>query len=149
MSGPDAEDIQRSFAGRVFGVVGHPPTAEGWGGGRGALHNLSLSFVVDGEQVDVETSTDPPGDDSPLARLALKALILPPKRSLPLTLTFEDRTPIIRVCGHEKHFRSYVCGDRAIAWARFGDLWVTVESPTAFLDGRFELDDQASIPSLS
>jgi hypothetical protein len=50
--GPSAEDIQRAFGGRVFGVIGHRGEAGGWGGGPGALNQLSLRFTVQGEQVE-------------------------------------------------------------------------------------------------
>ena len=63
---------------------------------------------------------------------------------LPFTLTFEERAARLRVCGREHDFKTYVCGGRSIAFARVGDLWVTVELPTAFLDSQaFELHDEA------
>jgi hypothetical protein len=156
--GPPAEDIERAFGGRVFGVVGHRGEALAWGGGRGALHSLSLLFTVQGEHVEVETlkSVIPefePREDSALVRLALKVLTpidsmgrtsRPP---LPLTLTFEERAARLRVCGREHDFKSYACGGRSDAFTRVGDLWVTVQSPTAFLDSQaFELHDEAELP---
>jgi hypothetical protein len=110
---------------------------------------------VQGKDVQVETARqEPPGP--PLVPLALRALhpvgpdgqlTQPP---LPLTLTFEERAARLRVRGREHDFRAYVCGDHAIAYAPVGDLrvtgdlWVTVELPTAFLDSQaFELDDDA------
>jgi hypothetical protein len=63
---------------------------------------------------------------------------------LPLTLTFEERAARLRVCGREHDFKSYACSGRSIAWAPVGDLRVTVELPTAFLDSQaFELHDEA------
>ena len=57
---------------------------------------------------------------------------------------FEERAARLRVCGREHDSKAYVCGGRSIAVARVGDLWVTVELPTAFLDGQaFELHDEA------
>src|SRR4051794_39525501 len=142
MSSPSAEDIQSAFGGRVFGVVGHRGGGLGWGGGPGALHTLSLLFTVQGERVEVETATDDPGEESPLRRLALRMLMARPP--LPFTLTFDERAAHLRVCGREHDFRSYACGRRSIAFGRLGDLWVTVELPTAFLDSQaFELNDEA------
>jgi hypothetical protein len=150
ISGPSAEDIQRAFGGRVFGVIGHRGEHGGWGGGPGALQNLSLRFTVRGERVEVETATVEPHEESALVRLALRALVpeggeiaRPP---LPLTLTFEERAARLRVCGREHDFKSYACGGRSTAFAPVGDLWVTVELPTAFLDSQaFELDDEAEV----
>jgi hypothetical protein len=155
--GPSAEDIQRAFGGRVFGVIGHLGEYGGSGGAPGALRSLSLSFTVEGEHVVVETATEVPPEEQALARfheqnalvgLAFRALVpeggevaRPP---LPLTLTFEERAARLRVCGREEDFKSVVCGGRSVAWARIGDLRVTVESPTAFLDSQaFELNDKA------
>ena len=64
MSGPSAEEIQRAFGGRVFGVVGQRGESQGWGSGQGALQNLSLLFTVLGERVEVETAADDPGEES-------------------------------------------------------------------------------------
>jgi uncharacterized coiled-coil protein SlyX len=58
--GPSAEDIQRAFGGRVFGVIGHLGKYGGSGGAPGALRSLSLRFTVQGEHVEVETATDDP-----------------------------------------------------------------------------------------
>jgi hypothetical protein len=155
--GPSAEDIQRSFGGRVFGVIGHLGECGGWGGSPGHLLDLTLRFTVQGEHVEVETATVPPfeqrapdrgREQHALARLALRALvpeggdIAPPP--LPLTLTFEERAARLRVCGREHDFKSYACSGRSVAWAPIGDLRVTVESPTAFLDSQaIELHDKA------
>jgi hypothetical protein len=142
MPGPSAEDIQRAFGGRVFGVVGQRGEGQGWGSGQGALQNLSLLFTVRGEPVEVETATDDPGEESPLVQLALRVLWSRPP--LPFILTFEERAARLRVCEREHDFKSYACGDRSIAFARVGDLWVTVLLPTSFLDGHaFELHDKA------
>jgi hypothetical protein len=155
--GPSVEDIQRAFSGRVFGVVGHRGEYGGWGGAAGALHTLSLRFTVQGEQVEVETATDDPYEQQALAgfheqnaliRLAMRALVpeggenaRPP---LPVTLTFEERAARLRACGREHDFTSYACGGRSVAWARIGDLRVTVELPTPFLDSQaIELHDEA------
>jgi hypothetical protein len=144
MAGPS--DIQRAFGGRVFGVVGHREEGQGWGGSAGDLQSLALRFTVHGEGVQVETSTSDPGEESPLARLVLRVFRSPPP--LPLTLTFEERAARLRVCGREHDFKCYVCGGRSIAFAPVGDLWVTVELPTAFLDSQaFELDDEAEVRS--
>ena len=157
VSGPSAEDIQRAFGGRVFGVIGHPGEYGGWGGSPGNLLDLTLRFTVQGEHVEVETATVHPWEEqalnrgrkqNALIRLALRALVpeggeiaQPP---LPLTLTFEERAARIRVCGREEDFKSYACSGRSIAYAHIGELWVTVESPTAFLDNQaFELHDEA------
>jgi hypothetical protein len=128
-SGPSAEDIQRAFGGRVFGVVGHRGEGMGSGGGPGALSSLSLLFTVQGERVAVETATDDPYEESALVRLALQALTpvdstgrrtsLPP---LPLTLTFDERAARLRVGGREHDFKAYVRGDRSIAFAPVGGL---------------------------
>ena len=142
MSGPSAEEIQRAFSGRVFGVVGQRGESQGWGSGQGALQNLSLLFTVLGERVEVETAADDPGEESPLVRLALRLLWSRPP--LPFTLTFEERPARLKVCGREHDFKSYICGDRSIAFAHIGDVWITVELPTSFLDGQaFELHDRA------
>lgn len=156
IQGPSAADIQRAFGGRVFGVVGHRGESGGWGGAPGALQTLSLRFTVQGEHVDVETATDDPyeqalvgfHEQNALVRLAMRALGLeggenarPP---LPITLTFEERAARLRVCGREHDFTSYACGGRSVAWARIGDVGVTVELPTAFLDSQaIELHDEA------
>ena len=157
ISGPSAEDIQRAFGGRVFGVLGHLGEYGGSGGAPGALRNMSLRFTVQGEHVEVETAMDDPYEQQALAgfheqnalvRLAFRALVpesgeiaRPP---LPLTLTFEERAARLRVCGREHDFKSYACGGRSIAFARVGDLRVTVELPTAFLDSQaIELHDEA------
>jgi hypothetical protein len=155
--GPSAEDIQSAFGGRVFGVIGHLGEYGGSGGVPGALRSLSLRFTVHGEHVEVETATDDPDEQQTLARfreqnalvqLAFRALVpesgeiaRPP---LPLTLTFKERAARLRVCGREHDFKSYACAGRSIAWAAVGDLRVTVESPTAFLDSQtIELHDEA------
>jgi hypothetical protein len=152
ISGPPAEDIQRAFGGRVFGVVGHRGEYGGHGGAPGYLQTVSLRFTVQGKDVEVETATRErePLEGSALVPLALRALhpvgadgtqTQPP---LPLTLTFEERAARLRVGGREHDFKSYVCGDHSIAFAPVGDLWVTVHLPTAFLDSQaFELDDEA------
>jgi hypothetical protein len=103
MSGPSAEDIQRAFGGRVFGVVGQRGEGQGWGGGQGALQSLSLLYTVRGERVEIETATDDPGEDSALLRLALRVVLSRPP--LPFSLTFEERTARLRVCGREHEFR--------------------------------------------
>jgi hypothetical protein len=155
--GPSAEDIQRAFGGRVFGVIGHLGEYGGSGGAPGAIRTLSLHFTVEGEHVEVETATVHPYEEqaldrgreqNALVRLALRALVpdggevaRPP---LPLTLTFEERAARLRVSGREHDFKSYACSGRSVAWARIGDLWVTVELPTAFLDSQtIELHDEA------
>jgi uncharacterized coiled-coil protein SlyX len=150
--GPPAEDIQRAFGGRVFGVIGHRGEYGGWGGTPGYLQSLSLRFTVQGKDVEVETDTHEREslEGSALVPLAVRALTplgpdgnitMPP---LPLTLTFEERTARLRVCGREHDFKSYVCGDHAIAFARVGDLSVTLQLPTAFLDSQaIELHDEA------
>jgi hypothetical protein len=147
--GPPAKDIQRAFGGRLFGLVGHRGEYGGWGGGPEALTHLSLRFTVQGKDVQVETARHEPLEP-PLVPLALRALthvgpdgtITEPP--LPLTLTFEERAARLRVGGREHDFKSFVCGDHAIAYGPVGDLWVTVHLPTAFLDGQaFELDDEA------
>jgi hypothetical protein len=144
-AGPSAEDIQRAFGGRVFGVVGRPGQRAGWGGGPTALRHLSLEFTVQDERVEVDTSRDDPHEQTLLSGLAFRA-ITEPRPRLPLTLTFEERAARLRVCGREQDFKSYVCGDRAIAFTRVGDLWVTVESPTALLASQsFDLHDEAEI----
>jgi hypothetical protein len=126
----------------VFGVVGHREEGQGSGGGPGDLHTLSLLFTVQGERVEVETAIDDPGEESPMVRLALRALMRRPP--LPFTLTFDERAARLRVCGREQNFKSYKCGGRSIMFARVRNLWVTVELPTAFLDGEaFELHDEA------
>ena len=51
VSGPSAEDLQRAFGGRLFGVIGHPGEYGGAGGVPGALRSLSLLFTVQGEHV--------------------------------------------------------------------------------------------------
>jgi hypothetical protein len=157
ISGPSAEDIQRYLGGRVFGVIGHPGEYGGWGGTPGHLQNLTLRFTVQGEHVEVETATVHPyeeqaldrgSEQNALVRLALRALVpeggeiaRPP---LPLTLTFEERAARLRVCGREHDFKSYACSGRSVAYARIGDLLVTVELPTAFLDSQaIELHDEA------
>jgi len=119
ISGPSAEDIQRFFGGRVFGVIGHRGEYGGWGGSPGALYSLSLRFTVQGERVEVETATVEPHDEqSALARLSLRALVpeggdlgRPP---LPLTLTLEERAARLRVCGREHDFNSYACSGRRL-----------------------------------
>jgi len=142
MSGPSAEDIQRAFGGRVFGVVGQRGEGQGWGGGQGALRSLSLLYTVRGERVEIETTTDDPGEDSALFRLAFRVVSSRPP--LPFTLTFEEHSTRLRVCGREHDFRAYACGDRSVAFAPVGDIWVLVDLPTPFLDGHaFELDDRA------
>jgi len=154
--GPSAEDIQRAFGGRVFGVIGHLGEYGGSGGAPGAIRTLSLRFTVEGEHVEVETATDDPDEQAlarfhernALVRLAFRALVSesgeiarPP---LPLTLTFEERPARLHVCGREQDFKSYACAGGSIAWAAVGDLRVTVESPTAFLDSQtIELHDEA------
>ena len=158
MPGPSAEDIERAFGGRVFGVIGQLGEGQGWGSGQGALQNLSLHFTVQGERVEVETETVHSPEQQALAqfheqnalvRLALRELVpengeeiaRPP---LPLTLTFQERAARLRVCGRVHDFKSYACSGRSIAWARVGDLRVTVELPTAFFDSQaLELDDEA------
>jgi hypothetical protein len=166
VSGPSAEDIQSAFGGRVFGVIGHLGEYGGSGGAPGALRSLSLRFTVEGEDVQVETATEVPPEEQALARfheqnalvgLAFRALgALVPESGevarppLPLTLTFEERAARLRVCGREQDFRSFVCGDRSVAWARIGDLRVTVELPTAFLDSQtIELHDKAEFEPLT
>jgi hypothetical protein len=97
-----------------------------------------------------DRTVEPHDEQSALARLSLRALVpeggdlvRPP---LPLTLTLEERAARLRVCGREHDFNSYACSGRSIAFARIGDLWVTVESPTAFLDSQaFELHDEAEV----
>lgn len=151
ISGPQPEDIQRYFGGRVFGVVGHRGKYGGWGGTPGYLQSLSLRFTVQGEDVEVETAIhDREPLEGSLVPLALRALApigpdgnitQPP---LPLTLTFEERAARLRVCGREHDFKSYACSGRSIAFARIGELWVTVQLPTAFLDSQtIELHDKA------
>jgi hypothetical protein len=153
--GPSAEDIQRAFGGRLFGVISHLGEYGGSGGAPGALRTLSLRFTVEGEHVEVETATDDRDEQqarfreqNALVQLAFRALVSeggeiarPP---LPLTLTFEERPARLRVCGREHDFKSYACAGRSVAWARVGGLRVTVESPTAFLDSQtIELHDEA------
>jgi hypothetical protein len=153
--GPSAEDIQRAFGGRLFGVIGHLGEYGGSGGAPGALRTLSLRFTVEGEHVEVETATDDRDEQqerfreqNALVQLAFRALVSeggeiarPP---LPLTLTFEERPARLRACGREHDFKSYACAGRSVAWARVGGLRVTVESPTAFLDSQtIELHDEA------
>jgi hypothetical protein len=155
--GPSAEDIQRAFGGRAFGVVGHLGEYGGSGGAPGALRDLRLRFTVQGEHVEVETATDDRHQNQALARfreqnalvgLAFRALvpeegeIAPPQ--LPFTLTFEERAARLRVSGREQDFKCFVCGGRSVAFARIDELWVTVELPTAFLDSQtIELHDKA------
>jgi hypothetical protein len=144
-AGPSAEDIQRAFGGRVFGVLGRPGQRAGWGGWPAALRHLSLEFTVQDERVEVDTSLNDPHEQTLLSGLAFRA-ITEPRPRLPLTLTFEERAARLRVCGREQDFKSYVCGNRAIAFTRVGDLWVTVESPTALLASQaFDLHDQAEV----
>jgi hypothetical protein len=157
VSGPSADDIQRAFGGRLFGVIGHPGEYGGAGGTPGALRSLSLLFTVQGEHVEVETATVHPPEQRALARfheqnalvrLAYRALVPESgeiaRPTLPFTLTFEERAARLRVCGREHDFKSYACGGRSIGWANVGDLRVTVELPTAFLDSQaIELHDEA------
>ena len=121
-----------------------------------------LRFTVQGEHVEVETATDEPHEQAfarfhernVLVSLAFRALVpengevaRPP---LPSTLTFEERAARLRVCGREHDFKSFVCGGRSVAWARIGDLRVTVELPTAFLGSQaFELNDKAEFEPLT
>jgi hypothetical protein len=113
--GPSAEDIQRAFGGRVFGLVGHRGEYGGWGGAPGAVQSVSLRFTVQGKDVEVGTATRErePREEWALVSLAGRALTpidsmgrltsLPP---LPFTLTFEERAARLRVCGREHDFKS-------------------------------------------
>ena len=107
---------------------------------------------MQGEDVEVETATEDPHEQSALVRVALRALtpvdsmgrLTVPQ--LPLALTLEERVARLRVCGREHDFRAYVCGDRSIAFAPVDDLWVTVQLPTALLDSQaIEIDDEAEV----
>jgi hypothetical protein len=148
--GPSAEDIQRALGGRVFGLVGHRGEYGGWGGAPRAVQSVSLRFTVQGKDVEVETATRErePREEWALVSLALLALtplglegqISRPPLPFTLTLTFEERAARLRVCGRDHDFKAYACGVHSIAFARIGDLWVTIQLPTAFLGSQaFEL----------
>ena len=112
----------------------------------------SPAVVVHDVEVETATREREPREDWVLVSLALRALtplglegqISRPPLPFTLTLTFEERAARLRVCGREHDFKAYACGDHSTAFARIGDLWVTIQLPTAFLDSpAFELHDEA------